>query len=158
MAEKQDAGLIGYDPLAWIDAEEEGDEGVSEQGEARVMPDSEAETQSPGEPLQQASAGAVLVESPTLILESVLAIQNVGELYQQLLALLASHDCIELDASAVSSIDTAALQLLIALKKTAVLSGKDVVIDFPSEKFIEAADLLGVAEILGIERVAAGFF
>ncbi|WP_036300340.1 STAS domain-containing protein [Methylomarinum vadi] len=155
MAEKQDPGLIGYDPLAWIDDEDDSEDDAEKLADT-AMPDSAPAAQTKAretEPVAIASS-----EDQAIVLEPVLTIQHVGELYQKLQAVLESQDKIELDASEVTSIDTAVLQLLIALKKTAVGSGKDVTIDFPSEKFIEAADLLGVSEMLEVEQAAAGFF
>ena len=97
-------------------------------------------------------------DASKLTLDVTLNIQNVTQLYDQLLKLLESQDKIEIDASAVASIDTATLQLLIVFKQTAINLQKDVVFDFPSDKFIESAQLLGLAEMLEVDQAAAGFF
>lgn len=155
MAEKQDPGLIGYDPLAWIEDVSDSEDN-NEQVAATAEPNVEL---GPREKMREAEPVAIASsEDQSIVLEPVLTIQHVEELYQKLGTLLENQDKIELDASAVTSIDTAVLQLLIVLKKTAVGRGKDVTIDFPSEKFMEAADLLGVSEMLGVEQAAAGFF
>lgn len=93
-----------------------------------------------------------------IILEPVQNIQTVGHLHRQLQGMLDTCNKIDIDASAVSQIDTASLQLLLVLKLTAVKQQKEVSIDFPSEKFIEASDLLGLSEMLSVNQSASGFF
>lgn len=93
-----------------------------------------------------------------LALEAVQNMQNVAQLHQHLLTLLDTCHQIDIDASAVTQIDTATLQLLLVLKRTAVTLQKEVNIDFPSEKFAEAAHLLGLAEMLSVDQAASGFF
>ena len=72
--------------------------------------------------------------------------------------IVAPGNKIDIDASAVTTVDTATLQLLLVLKQTAVKMQKQVTIDFPSERFIEAAELLNLAELLNVDQAAAGFF
>lgn len=93
-----------------------------------------------------------------LTLNASQTIQNVGELHEQLQRLLDTGNKIDIDASAVAQIDTATLQLLLVLKLTATKVQKEVNIDFPSERFLEAANLLGVAEMLSVDQAASGFF
>ncbi len=88
----------------------------------------------------------------------MLNIQNVTALHQQLAHMLANFDLIEIDASAVTMIDTSTLQLLLILKQTAIGLQKSISIDFPSDKFIEAAELLGIAEMLEVDQAASGLF
>jgi len=94
----------------------------------------------------------------SLTLDATHNIQNVSQLYERLLALLESQDSIEIDASEVVTIDTSTLQLLVVLKQEAIKLGKDMSIDFPSDRFIEAATLLGLAEMLNVDQVASGLF
>ena len=68
------------------------------------------------------------------------------------------NDALAIDASAVSVVDTASLQLLVILKQEAIKEGKELVFDFPSDRFIEAAKLLNIDDILGVDHAAAGFF
>lgn len=84
-------------------------------------------------------------------LEPVLTIQNVVKLYGKLKQSYSVNNAIEINASHVSSIDTATLQLLVALKKDAVKQQKEVVLVEPSLRFIESAKLLGLLEILDID-------
>jgi anti-anti-sigma regulatory factor len=91
-----------------------------------------------------------VVES-LITLEATATIQNVVKLYEKLKNSYAAYNTIEIDASSVSSIDTATLQLLIALKKDAIKEQKQVVFAAPSQRFIEAAELLGLLEILNVD-------
>lgn len=91
---------------------------------------------------------------PIINLDTTLTVQNVAKLHEKLKSSYCVHDAIEIDASRVSSIDTATLQLLVALKKDAVIQQKSVVITEPSQRFIESAKLLGVLEILEIDALS----
>lgn len=94
----------------------------------------------------------------TIVLEPVLNIRNVAALHEQLLTALDAGNKLEIDASAVTVADTSTLQLLLILKRTAIGLQKDVVIDFPSEKFMDACTLLGLSEMLGLNQAPAGLF
>jgi ABC-type transporter Mla MlaB component len=91
------------------------------------------------------------VAESVIILDTTLTIQNVFKLYEKLKKSYTVHDSIEINASQVSTIDTATLQLLAALKKEAVKEQKSVVMTEPSQRFIESAGLLGLLELLEIE-------
>ena len=175
MAEKDDESLIGYDPLAWLnepgkDRSEESTSAPSdinveetEQEDAQMV-DIKPDTNDDDLTIEQAvlteegdEVGS-MEQSLQLVLESVQNIQNVAQLHERLLRALDSANKIDIDASAITTIDTATLQLLLVLKQTAVKMQKHVSIDFPSEKFIEAAELLGLAEMLDVDQAAAGFF
>jgi anti-anti-sigma regulatory factor len=142
MAENETSQSTDYDPLAWMNDDSEQVESTREishekkdmKNESSDKPDSK------------------------ITLDATLNIQNVGNLYERLLNCLESQDKIEIDASAVNSIDTATLQVIIVLKQTAIQFQKEVIIDFPSDKFIEAAGLLGLSEMLEVDQVAAGLF
>jgi len=86
-------------------------------------------------------------------LDATLTIQNVVNLYEKLKNLLAVHDQIEINASDVSSIDTATLQLLVSLKKDADKLQKKVTIIYPSPRFVESAQLLGLLDVLDVDAV-----
>ena len=165
MAEKEDKGLIGFDPLAWMNDEVEDTKKPAET-EAAVENKQQSEREDAFEEPRSEEAEVEAVESlaenemddSKITLAATLNIQNVTELYEQFTKKLDIQDTIEIDASAVVSIDTATLQLLIVLKKEAVKLDKEVVFDFPSDKFIEAAEFLGLAEMLEVDQAAAGFF
>ena len=88
---------------------------------------------------------------PKINLEATLTIQNVAALHEKLKKSYPTNNTLEINASQVSSIDTATLQLLVALKKDAVKQQKEVVFAMPSARFIESAGLLGLLEILDID-------
>jgi len=93
-----------------------------------------------------------------IVLEGAQTISNVAELYERLVSALNNRRKIDIDASAVATIDTATLQLLLVLKQSSAKMQKEVSIDFPSERFVEAADLLGLSELLDIDQAFAGLF
>jgi len=165
MAEKNEKDLIGFDPLAWMNNEEESNNTekeepkIDQQVEQAALADINESTAPPQDDVNSVGTDTEeLVSEAKLILDATLNIQNVNHLYEQLLQLLEQQDKIEIDASEVASVDTATLQLLIVFKQTAVKLQKEVIFDFPSDKFIEAAELLGLAEMLEIDQAAAGFF
>jgi len=90
------------------------------------------------------------VAEPVINLEPTLSIQNVVKLYDKLKKSYAAYDAIEIDASHVTSIDTATLQLFAALKKDAVKQKKAVDFFQPSARFVESARLLDLLDILEI--------
>ncbi len=165
MAEKNDKDLIGFDPLAWMnesEVETTSEEAVVTSAQPSVSDTTET-VSSESLSVQQATESVSESEAPNdeggkLTLDATLNIQNVSHLYEQVLVLLEGQDKIEIDASSVIAIDTATLQLLIVLKQSAVKLGKEIVFDFPSDKFIDSAELLGLAEMLEIDQAAAGFF
>lgn len=148
MAEKDDKGLIGFDPLAWMDDTEENEEDTEGKQEA-IIEQSEGMVD---------EAQDKVTNEGSLTLDATLNIQNVAHLYEQLLGMLENQDIIEIDASEVASIDTSTLQLLVVLKQETIKLQKEMVIDFPSDNFIEAAELLGLAEMLNVDQAASGFF
>lgn len=169
MAEQEESSLIGYDPLAWLHEPAEPaptlppavelDE-LLEPAEPVVEPEpiedvSVADIDETG---QQDVPAANAPASRTIILAAVQTIQNVAQLQETLIQALDSSDKIEIDASAITQIDTASLQLLVILKQTAIKLQKEVVFDFPSDRFIEAASLLGLDTLLEVDQAAAGFF
>jgi ABC-type transporter Mla MlaB component len=102
---------------------------------------------------EASEAGIDGVVEPMINLEANLSIQNVVKLYDQVKKAYAAFDAIELDASHVASVDTAALQLFVALKKDAAKQQKKVDFFQPSERFIESARLLDLLDILEITYV-----
>jgi anti-anti-sigma factor len=150
--------LIGYDPLAWMD---EGVDGMQEpqeqlsgndteigQNELLDQSDNEqpVETDIPGPDQDETDQ-----DGPFIDLDGVLNIQKVKLLHEKLKKSLDANHLIVLDASAVTSIDTSMLQLFVALKQKAAKLDKDIIINSPSDKFVQSATLLGLSEILDIE-------
>lgn len=178
MAEQDESSMIGYDPLAWMhetedvdlplqpesdtptltheSSSDDDDRQVDNMAEASVEPEPLADMDDLSEAADNQLAGAAT--QCQIVLEPVQNIQTVAQLHQQLQRMLDECDKIDIDASAVTQIDTASLQLLLVLKLTAVKSQKEISIDFPSEKFMEAANLLGLSEMLSVDQAASGFF
>lgn len=153
MAENNDEDLIGFDPLAWIREESVTDTAVEAPEQINASPAELPEANAPSDETTD------IAPQPTRIeLGESQAIQSVADLHLTLLKALEQSDCIEIDASAIQQIDTASLQLLLVAKRSAISQHKTLSIDFPSERFIEAATLLGLAEILEVDQAAAGFF
>jgi len=171
MAEtNDDESLIGYDPLAWmheVDSQQPpGIEHIALEPEIsaeetmavdETMLVADAEDAMSYEPMLAAS-GSEPSSDNVITLEAVQTIQNITSLYERLSWALDCGQRIDIDASSVSTIDTATLQLLLIATRTAVKLQREIVIDFPSERFTEAARLLGLSELLDVERSAAGFF
>lgn len=147
-----------FDPLAWMNEDEVA---VEEEPKADVNVATD-------EVVSDENTEEVIVETveddvesndgSKIILDATLNVQNVTDLYDQLVEKVESQSVIEIDASSVVSIDTATLQLLTVLKQTGINLQKEIIIDFPSDKFIESAELLGLAELLEVDQAAAGFF
>lgn len=104
----------------------------------------------PEDPVSDEAATENVVE-PIINLDAILTIQHVAKLHEKLKKVYSANNAIEINASQVSSIDTATLQLLVALKKDAVKQQKAVVFAAPSRRFIESAELLGLLDILDID-------
>ncbi|CAA9892589.1 Sulfate transporter/antisigma-factor antagonist STAS [Candidatus Methylobacter favarea] len=146
--------LIGYDPLAWLD--EAGSE-IKDQAEIQIMPDDGAEEQ-PGLSDDEAISGTRNLKEDTgntaidsiINLEANLTIQKVLKLHEKLKNSLTANDTVIINAAEVASIDTASLQLFVALKKTAVKLQKEIVFAAPSRRFIDSAALLGLLEVLDV--------
>ncbi|OAI18431.1 hypothetical protein A1359_04905 [Methylomonas lenta] len=181
MSKKDENSMIGYDPLAWLHETEVEKQTFEQQvntADAWVELDDEPdiETGENGwvETENSDSDGWVLNTEPSaeiggenkpataqtqsIVLNSVQNIQIVSQLHAQLLMALASGNKIDIDASAVTQIDTATLQLLVVLKQTAASQKIEVSIDFPSESFIKSAKLLGLSEVLNVEQHTCGLF
>lgn len=123
--------LIGHDPLSWMDKKSE---------------------------VEEVSAYLDRQDDCAIVLQEVVTIQTVSTLYSQLKSILEHNESIEIDASAVRTIDTSALQLFTLLKKTTLQMNKTLNIEFPSDQFVAAARSIGLAELLDVDQVASGLF
>lgn len=150
MATRKENKLMGYDPLAWMDDDEESPPNQPAQAVSGADPGFTSETGEITSDISVETDKREVVVDDKLFLEEKLTIQSVGRLHEQLMAAFDKYNRIEIDASRVSSIDTANLQLLIILKQEAIKLQKDVIINSASERFKEAAGLLGIAEMLGV--------
>ncbi|MEE9397795.1 MAG: STAS domain-containing protein [Methylococcales bacterium] len=105
-----------------------------------------------------AAVEGVLMESALVperlekvILQKTNNMQGVADLTKKIIHLMDNNDAIELDGSQVDSIDTSTLQVLVAAAREANQLHKDFTINTPSQNFIDAARLVGVAEDLLIQ-------
>jgi ABC-type transporter Mla MlaB component len=89
-------------------------------------------------------------------LDAQLGIAMVADLHTRLLPFLQQKKCVEIDASEVELVDTAALQLLVAFVKE--LRDRDVAVNWnkPSDTFCETARLLDLSDLLGLDQENAG--
>jgi ABC-type transporter Mla MlaB component len=89
-------------------------------------------------------------------LEAQLGIAMVADLHTRLLPFLQQKESVEIDASEVGLVDTAALQLLVAFVKE--LRDRDVAVDWdkPSDTFCETARLLDLSDLLRLDQEDTG--
>ncbi|SHE23477.1 STAS domain-containing protein [methanotrophic endosymbiont of Bathymodiolus puteoserpentis (Logatchev)] len=161
MTTKNKDSLIGFDPLAWINDDDkppDQEETLVEQAVDNASVDKPENEVLIAEVSNQISEVSEFIDNSKILLENTLNISTVAELHSQLVQALQGNECLEIDAANVNSIDTASLQLFVVLKQEALKLNKDIIFDFPSDKFIEAAKLLGIDNMLGVDQAAAGFF
>jgi len=169
MTAENNESLIGYDPLAWINNNDDDneEETVKEQEIPTSFLKEDVDVVQPiiekqviiKEDDELTSLEVNAIENDLgIILNSNLNIRDVAELHNQLLTAFQKNQVLDIDASAVESIDTANLQLLVILKQEALKLDKNIIFDFPSDKFIESASQIGVCELLGLDQAASGFF
>ncbi len=84
-----------------------------------------------------------------LCIEGELTIYRAAELKQALLEALQQCEELDIDLSAVSEIDTAGIQLLIAAKKAAQAAGKALRLNALSDAVIEVFALLDLGGYFG---------
>ncbi|MCK5188683.1 MAG: STAS domain-containing protein [Methylococcales bacterium] len=143
MAKKDKTNFIGDDPLLCMGEN-------SEEVEAKVVTDNKHIVEQANTVENQ--------EGSMIILQTTVNIQTVSVLHEQLKNALDKNERIEIDASAVTLIDTSTLQLFAILKQTALQMNKIMMFEFPSEQFVEEAKICGLAEFLDIDQAAAGLF
>ena len=105
------------------------------------------------DPEKEKSAGkgvAKDISNKTLVLDPVLVINNAKSLSLELNQFVESNADISIDASAVEMIDTAILQLLLAVTTKVRLSKHEVNWVNPSDMFISSASLLGLSKLLRV--------
>jgi anti-anti-sigma regulatory factor len=150
---KQDAVLqvTGQDQPVIDESDDQNDGVLAEDCVAANAPGNLAELGRKSEGSEtQGAVAEDLADASLIDLDATLTIQNVSKLHEMLKNSLAVYDQIEINASDVSSIDTATLQLLVALKKEAVKLQKQVTIIYPSPRFVESAQLLGLLDVLEV--------
>jgi anti-anti-sigma regulatory factor len=157
--------MIGFDPLAWMDEEEQIEAQVDNKpkSESENNADDKVENEpvennsKPEQPEVEMEQSKIsdheqddeITGDAQVVLEAEMNIQKAAELQKLLIDALEQNDQIQINAEAVKTIDTATLQLLVVLKHEAVKLHKEVVIT-ASERFVESANLLGVGEMLEV--------
>ena len=81
-----------------------------------------------------------------------LDIANAASLQTRFEKSLQKSSTIELKADAVEKVDTAGLQLIIAVQKEALASGGKIIWKNPSQKLIASAKSLGLHQHLGLSK------
>jgi anti-anti-sigma regulatory factor len=81
-----------------------------------------------------------------------MGIADVSEFYANALNAIAEGHPLSVNISELERVDAAALQMLYAMVKEFSQHGAELTISSPSEAFIRAARLLGVAERFDIEH------
>lgn len=86
----------------------------------------------------------------TFALPETMRINGLAELKDQLTPLVEADEDLELDGSAVSSLDTSGLQLMIAAQSCLLKKGKKLTITAPSEAISKAVEINEAQEFLNI--------
>jgi anti-sigma B factor antagonist len=84
-----------------------------------------------------------------ITIEGEMTIYQAAELHEKFKKQLAACDSIEVDLQLVTEIDTAGLQILLALKREANEAGKAVTMIMHSEPVVEVFELLNIVHEFG---------
>ena len=104
----------------------------------------------------EAAAAAGDVQPVRLVLEEALDVTTAGQLVVRCRELAAGPGAVEVEAGAVERVDTAGLQVLLALAGTLRSQGRELRWGAVSTALIEAARLAGAAGALGMNRSSHG--
>ncbi len=80
-----------------------------------------------------------------------LTINNVANLHDSFTKALEKSSTIELDLKSIDKVDTAGLQLLLALRQEVEKSSGKLIYKTPSESLIQVAELTGMAVHLNMQ-------
>mgnify|MGYP001275688788 CR=1 FL=1 len=84
-------------------------------------------------------------------LGEVCTLREAAALQSQLVAAVSPTDEVLVDGAAVSRIDAAALQLLVAFARREQAAGRRIVWQQPSAALVESSARLGLQQVLGID-------
>ncbi len=154
------SNLIGVDPLAWLDTNEEQEEVPvienqtmeEEISEQILMKQTEILSDTTPEP-EEASATSVNNDFD-IDLGTSLTIRNISDVMEELNKIDEAKQELVFESEQLEKVDTAALQLLLGFYLHVTNTGKKVIWHKPSEAFYHAAELLGIHEILNISSVS----
>lgn len=161
--------LMSHDPLAMLDGEELTKEVAEIVPEASPKVEDSSVVETVSEIIEEGGSEVESVAEPAaaeesseeggsaLVFAESLTIADVGEMKEKMQALLDLGGAIVLDAGEIETIDSAGMQLLTALVKEANSRSQDITWQAVSEKVSNAAQGLGLTEILNInaEKQAA---
>jgi ABC-type transporter Mla MlaB component len=99
------------------------------------------------------NAGSETNNGQPLVLESILGIADVEDLYKTLGECVNKKHDVAIDASEVESVDTAILQLLLVFIRKMRNEGINVVWHEPSQTFCKIATVIDVATHLGVDEI-----
>lgn len=145
---KRKKSSIGFDPLAWMkDSRESGVGSRESKDRSRESGVGSRESKGEGRDSPLATRGSPLAtrDSPAVIaLGDSLTIADIGARHAEWKKTLATGGPIEVDASALKTVDTAAFQLLTALARDVAFSWRGA----PSEALRHGAGRLGLKTLL----------
>jgi len=162
---QQRTNLIGIDPLAWLDADNQDEVAsvIENETSKKELLEQAAKTESVEQELLEQPAiktetGVDSVNNNEAIdinLGTSLTIRDISDLMEELNELDNEKNELVFESEQLEKVDTAALQLLLGFYLNATGAGKKVIWHKPSEAFCHAAGLLGLHEILDIKTVSA---
>lgn len=82
-------------------------------------------------------------------LEGELTIYQANELYEKFQKQLATCDALDINMQSVTEIDTAGVQILLALKREATKCNKSITISMHSTSVVEVFELMNIANEFG---------
>ena len=85
-----------------------------------------------------------------LSVPSRFTINAITEIKNSALELLEGQNDVVFDVDRVKTVDTAGLQVLLSLRQALLANDRNVIWNTPSEEFMKAVELSGLAEDLGL--------
>ncbi len=89
-------------------------------------------------------------EKTCITLGELLCITNAESMYKRFIKALSVSNTIEIKADKVQKVDTAGLQIVVAVKRKLDKSGGNIMWNKPSKELIDSARILGVSSIIGL--------
>lgn len=144
---KNTGNKLGHDPLAFMDAMDKQESSAEDIHDTKTVSQLDNENESVVGDAD--SAGEVIAS--LLDLPPYLGIAQAAEVYTSIQGLLNTvDDKIEINAGEVESVDTAGLQLLMALCKQSHEKGIQIQWQSVSPKLMKSAELLNIKHVLCI--------
>ena len=159
MVKRPGKKLLADDPLAWM-KEEGSDKKVTESFRGRKTGKTTRKKvkNKTGASVKRDTAKTAVksevkkAKENVLVLQSHARVDSAMELYTDMKSRLDTSQDLVIDAAQVDDIDTAILQLLGSLALSLDKAGHKVILKKPSGEFIDRIKLLGLEQVLGIEK------